>query len=32
MVSSFAAWISHDDAVRFGSGALTVGTYLSLMM
>ena len=31
MVSSFAAWISRDDAALFGSEALTVGAYLSLM-
>ena len=31
MVSSFAAWISRDDAARFGSDALAAGTYLSLM-
>ena len=31
MVSSLASWISRDDAARFGGGALTVGTYLSLM-
>jgi len=31
MLSSLASWIRRDNVARFGGGALTVGTYLSLM-